>query len=299
MNCEDFEQRLPDLLDRRLAAQEEAAARMHLASCPRCHGELRDLEELLAVTRALPEEPPPAGFADLVMNSVAAQDEAKRRRSRFRLISIGAVGSLAAGFLLLVLVQPSIEQAKSLQPAPARSVEAFDKIAKNQELLDEESLGAQPFGLTSSTTSSYVFSATAEKQESELAFLSSLASSSDADEGKGKENERKKVSEKDPAKESQSKTVAGAIAEPEGKFESKPEQARVLRLHLPRSRLIAMREQWEKISGIKIEEVSLADSKRRLVQGKRDGAKPPSSPALEEIVEVVIYLQPIAPPKPR
>jgi len=59
MNCADAQERLDDYVDGELAGPELHEVELHIASCPACREEERELRELLAHAAALPREVAP------------------------------------------------------------------------------------------------------------------------------------------------------------------------------------------------------------------------------------------------
>jgi Anti-sigma-K factor rskA/Putative zinc-finger len=96
-------------------ASETLALRAHLDGCAECRAELR---ELTSVAAALPLvdparitggllQPPPA-LAERVLDRVAAERSARRRRTRYRVVRFGAAAAaIAAALVALVVLVPS------------------------------------------------------------------------------------------------------------------------------------------------------------------------------------------------
>lgn len=67
MNCQEVQLQLSGYLEKSLDAIRMKGIETHLASCPSCRAESRSLSECIALVGALPEVPPPPGFAQRVM----------------------------------------------------------------------------------------------------------------------------------------------------------------------------------------------------------------------------------------
>lgn len=81
---------LSALLDGRLDAADERVVRAHLAGCPACAAELRDVELARSWLRALPAVDPPFGFYERLLGS---------RRRRWGAASLAAAAAASVAFV--------------------------------------------------------------------------------------------------------------------------------------------------------------------------------------------------------
>jgi hypothetical protein len=70
MNCDQIQERLSEFLDNRLDDADRRKVEDHLASCPRCLPEAKQLRDGIKGVAGLPEVEPPAGFSQRVMARV-------------------------------------------------------------------------------------------------------------------------------------------------------------------------------------------------------------------------------------
>ena len=138
-NCDEVRERMDDLLDGRLSAEEQGILRSHLASCTACREVFQETEGLVALVRSVPEAPPPAGFAGRVMEDIAEREALERRRL-FRRVAAGSVGSIAAVFLLFLLVQTGVKKEVSvldrLEVAGAPAARDSENAAASERSLE-------------------------------------------------------------------------------------------------------------------------------------------------------------------
>jgi hypothetical protein len=131
LNCHAPRQRLEDLLDGYLAADEAAALERHIAGCAACAARHRAATQLRAALRAMPVPEPRPGFADSALAAATRaaarppQPAPRTARPRWSLASwrrlelwAGAtVGAAAAAALAVVLL--GVPERDGLEPEPA------------------------------------------------------------------------------------------------------------------------------------------------------------------------------------
>lgn len=324
MSCEQNQERLHDLLDRRLSDEEEADLRVHLAACSHCAGELRELEELLATTRGVAAPELPAGFADAVMASVRREGaaggsaRARGRQHRFRLVSLGALGSIAAGFLLFVFFQPKFdslppaqnaatekELAKATSPADRRR-EALRDVGEEDhegkarlESAAEPSLDTeQKKNLLAKDEVSPISSTEAENpqrrkgkesstvEKSGAIHLFAYVENANAEQRlrawAGELAKKPMASAKEKAsgekQEESNASVADSKSEPNFALGLVAPET-VLRLRVPRSQLASLQKSWKQIPGLRILEKVPAKNEDKVALGRSAPATKMDAPA--------------------
>lgn len=136
MTCDDAQLHLGGYVLTGLDADEDAAVREHLTSCPVCRHEyerLRRLPELLAITVEAPPPPPPI-LRERVLTAAAAHSAAARRRARSRralqLVAAVLLGAVLGGVAVWSLVTPAADSAVQvvLEPAPGYRTEGSMRL---------------------------------------------------------------------------------------------------------------------------------------------------------------------------
>lgn len=149
MNCDQIQEQLSEYLDHRLEdADRRRAIEDHLASCPRCLPEAKQLRDGIKGVAGLPEVELPAGFSRRVMARVREEEAGptlwKRLFQPLRIkIPLHATGLLLVVGLAVYLYQANepaqMKMAQSLSsetaPAPAQERMAF----KEAESVNAES----------------------------------------------------------------------------------------------------------------------------------------------------------------
>jgi anti-sigma factor RsiW len=149
--CAKVRDQLLDLVDGELSAEESREAEAHLGRCPVCSREARELREILAGVRALPQAAVPDGlldgFAEAVQRRIA--DEAPRRppfqgslAAWLRdLPGLQPIPALSAAVILgLLLAIGLVRTARTPQPSPVPEVLAVGEsfpIAQNLDVLEQ------------------------------------------------------------------------------------------------------------------------------------------------------------------
>lgn len=99
---------LSALLDGELSAEQEAAARTHLAGCASCRDELAAVEDARQMLRSLPFIDPPAGFLDGFIG----------RRHRRRRVAVAAAGFASVATMITLVAAGPMEDVPDLAPHP-------------------------------------------------------------------------------------------------------------------------------------------------------------------------------------
>ena len=92
MRCEEFEERLNELLDRRLSPAADPFVQSHLTDCADCQALYDSLEAALAVVKRRPAAAPSPSFTEAVLSKV----QTERRRRRALLATCAAIAVLLA-----------------------------------------------------------------------------------------------------------------------------------------------------------------------------------------------------------
>jgi hypothetical protein len=125
VNHSEIRARLSDYLERDLSPDERSRVEAHLASCPPCGSELRELRATVSLLQRLPDVEHPAGLADAVMARVAR--DASRPSRVITLVRRAAeprfAASLAAGIAGLMLVVQAGDPGLTTQPSPTRDAQ--------------------------------------------------------------------------------------------------------------------------------------------------------------------------------
>ncbi len=82
---------LSGLLDAQLAAADAQVVRAHVARCPACAAELRQVETARSWVRRLPEVDPPLGFYERLLDT--------RSRRRWAVASLAAAAAASVAFV--------------------------------------------------------------------------------------------------------------------------------------------------------------------------------------------------------
>jgi hypothetical protein len=96
MNCADARPLLPGLLHGDLPPDEAARLRAHLAACPACAAERREVHRLALLLDALPAPPVRVDLAGLYREAAARQDVRLRRWRRAALAACAAAAAVVA-----------------------------------------------------------------------------------------------------------------------------------------------------------------------------------------------------------
>lgn len=143
MQCREFEQRMNDVLDRRLAPQRDEALLRHAAECLPCCGLLDAQAALFAGLDRLETPSPSAGFAAavLVQSGGMVRAQAGPGSGRKWLVVLGGVVSIAAAALLAVFIASRTFEGIAARP-PAKTsqpnaVPAGETIAVRSKLATE------------------------------------------------------------------------------------------------------------------------------------------------------------------
>jgi hypothetical protein len=161
MNHEELRERLSAYLEADLEASERARVEEHLANCPDCRREYRELRHTVDLLRRLPEPDPPPDLADRVITRLRAGEGRPGLLARWQartaaiaeapwLTPVAAV-AVALGLLLMVRgIGPSLEipgwshsedvprvAVATERPArlPGRTISAFGVAAEPAEAL--------------------------------------------------------------------------------------------------------------------------------------------------------------------
>ncbi len=103
-SCQEIEASFSDLVDRRLSAEEEAKLREQIQQCVSCSKSHAQFEKTVLAIRSLREGEAQGILADRVMSRLSHENYETQRR-RFHRVSMGVLGSLAAGILVLVMLR--------------------------------------------------------------------------------------------------------------------------------------------------------------------------------------------------
>lgn len=118
--------RLSALLDGELAEPDVGVARRHLAACPTCTAELRDVGQARSWLRHLPPVAPPAGFLEQLLGGdrppVAASGRTVVVPLRRRRAAVAVLAGCAAAAAAVLGLLPAPES--PAQPPVGRLVEA-------------------------------------------------------------------------------------------------------------------------------------------------------------------------------
>lgn len=104
MNCEQMQQLMSLWLDGEISAQEQEQLQTHLERCPECRALLEQLQTLHTSFSDLEEIPAPEGFAQGVMDRIAAGESKPRAKviPLFKRPQMRAVAGLAACAVLCI-----------------------------------------------------------------------------------------------------------------------------------------------------------------------------------------------------
>lgn len=142
--CERMTLQLSAWLDGELTRQEERELTAHLEVCPQCRALARQLEACRDAMGRLGEAEPPQGFAQRVMDQIAAEQPQKiiplRRRPQVRaLASLAACAALCLGLTRLAWSGGFSGGASEAADAAAQSITAQEAAAEHMEFADMES----------------------------------------------------------------------------------------------------------------------------------------------------------------
>lgn len=130
---------LSALLDRELSAEEEAAARAHLAMCDACSAELEGIGRVRAGLRALPPAQPPFGFLERLTPYEHAPRRQDRRASpvlnRRRRVGLAALAATAAASFGILLLSPPPDAPVS--PQMTRLVQAHSAASSSGDPISQ------------------------------------------------------------------------------------------------------------------------------------------------------------------
>lgn len=146
MQCDAFETRLQQLLDRRQAPDRDPALQIHAACCTECHALLQAQQLLLHGLELYDMPEPGPDFATCVLDH-AQKEIARARRQPFHLPL--ALLALATSMLLVALPHFTRRQSRSrvptsqVQPAPTNSTMPRKQLAaaKSARMLPPSSWG--------------------------------------------------------------------------------------------------------------------------------------------------------------
>lgn len=116
MKCEEFEDRLNQVLDERRRPEWDAELRLHCEGCPACRGVAGSYGVLLDGFYASATPPPPADLAIRVVDELRAQPVVGRRAS----LAAALLATAAAALFLLPLWK--LDRAGQRRAAPERPV---------------------------------------------------------------------------------------------------------------------------------------------------------------------------------
>ncbi len=119
MNCEQVFEQLSALLDGELNAEERAQLQAHLDGCPRCRALLEELRQTDAAMADL-RQPPPADFAQGVLDRIGQNAARTKQKKRFRLAGTCAAAAAVLGLVIGVGLRNLLRE----QPSGAPSVKA-------------------------------------------------------------------------------------------------------------------------------------------------------------------------------
>lgn len=127
MRCEEVQEQLSEYLEKLLDPAQSRSIDGHLASCPRCTGELAELAECRRLVAALPIAEPPVAFTTRVMAHIreGAATPSWWQRLFFPLrtkLPLPATAALLIGVMSVYLLQTEKPQ-ESLMPALASKAE--------------------------------------------------------------------------------------------------------------------------------------------------------------------------------
>ena len=125
MSCERIQRRLSAYLEGDLRRGERERVRQHLAGCPACGGELRQLARTAELLRGLSDPEPPAHLAGRVIARLRdgeggpdALDRLRDWASRLRMPVLSGAAAVLATLAVLRLVAPDpSQQAEALRAA--------------------------------------------------------------------------------------------------------------------------------------------------------------------------------------
>jgi anti-sigma factor RsiW len=150
-NCDRICDQLLDLVEGETPAWQSREAEAHLAQCPECARKMRELRDVLARLRTLPEPAPPAGLFDDIAATVRrriAQEAPPPLPLRQRVAGwLRNVPSLrpmpalsAAAALGLLLAIGLVREPRAPQPAPAVEIVAAGEslpLSQNLDILEQ------------------------------------------------------------------------------------------------------------------------------------------------------------------
>jgi len=115
--CDDFQERLWDLLDGDLDEAERAEMEAHLASCEACRGEMEVRRRVWALL-GLDVVPEGRDLTQRILNRVTAETRRRTHRHRLRWASVAAAACLALAVTLTLLLWPR-DTTQPFDPEPA------------------------------------------------------------------------------------------------------------------------------------------------------------------------------------
>lgn len=132
MDCAQVCDLLGDHLEGTLELSVRAQLDAHVASCPTCGRELRELRSIVALLRSLPDPPPPSDLVETVMEQVRGEGRAPVLPLPVRrLFDPRVAAPLAAGISALVLFA-TMQSGSLLGPQVATDTPAPALIAQQQ-----------------------------------------------------------------------------------------------------------------------------------------------------------------------
>jgi hypothetical protein len=152
MNCDQIQEHLSEFFDNRLNDANRCEIENHLASCPRCLPEAKQLRDGINAVAGLPEVEPPAGFSQRVMARI--REEAAEPTLWERLfqplrikIPLHATALLLVVGLTVYLYQANHSVQKLSQSIPSETVPALKQAppsAEEPKSIDMPRSPAQP-----------------------------------------------------------------------------------------------------------------------------------------------------------
>jgi len=150
-NCDGIRDRLMDLIEGELTADEHRRIEAHLSQCPECSRQIRALRETLARLRSLPEPAMPDGLLDGFSAAVQRRisEETPPRVVPWRRVaawlsgrsSLAPVPALSAAAVLgLLLAIGLVRTPRAPQPSPVPEVLVVGEtlsIAQNLDVLEQ------------------------------------------------------------------------------------------------------------------------------------------------------------------
>jgi len=136
VNCREVRERIQDLLDDRLPADERRRVEEHLASCAACEAERTELARTRALLAELPHEKAPGSFAADVLSRVGSRPTPRGRRLVLPVAFAGAFA--AAAILVLAIVSLVLPDQETQDPTEAPETRlAYEESRAEREMSED------------------------------------------------------------------------------------------------------------------------------------------------------------------